>query len=102
MKYINADKLIAEIRQHIHDPERCEDWRYRIKMEEDNALLERIINIITSLQQGQPDVELDKEIIRYKVPFSDDKEYLNETTLDSIARHFAEWGAIHLNAGKEE
>ena len=43
-------------------------------------------------KQEQPKVDLEKEIIRYKVPFSDDKEYLNETTLDSIARHFYELG----------
>ena len=105
MKYIDADELknkVNELRQ---------DWlgsSTGLEVAEEGAelgaaesILDSIDDIIDSLQQGQPDVELDKEIIRYKVPFSDDKEYLNETTLDSIARHFAEWGAIHLNARKE-
>ena len=50
-------------------------------------------------QQEQPEVDLEREIIKYKVPFSDDREYLNEQTLDAIARHFYELG---LNARKEE
>lgn len=43
-------------------------------------------------EQEQADVDLEREIIKYKVPFADDKEYLNETTLDAIARHFYELG----------
>ena len=54
-KYIDAEKLKAEIEKLLGDPERVEDWRYRIKMEENNELLKRTINIITSLQQEQPD-----------------------------------------------
>ena len=50
-------------------------------------------------QQEQPEVDLEREIIKYKVPFSDDREYLNEQTIDAIARHFYELG---LNARKEE
>lgn len=51
------------------------------------------------VQQEQPEVDLEREIIKYKVPFSDDREYLNEQTLDAIARHFYELGR---NARKEE
>lgn len=58
--------------------------------------------MVEQFQQEQLEADLDREIIKYKVPFTDDREYLNETTLDAIARHFAEWGAIHLNAIKEE
>ena len=57
-------------------------------------ICQELISFIKSLEKEQ-DVDLEKEIIRYKVPFSDDREYLNETTLDSIARHFYEFG---LNA----
>ena len=53
-----------------------------------------------SVMTEQPDVDLDREIIRYKIPFADDREYLNETTLDAIARHFYNLG--RLNARKEE
>lgn len=48
-------------------------------------------------KQDLPGVDLEREIIKYKVPFSDDREYLNEQTLDAIARHFYELG---LNAKK--
>ena len=51
------------------------------------------------LQQEQPEVDLDREIIKYKVPFTGDRECLHETTLDAIARHFYELG---LNARKKE
>ena len=44
------------------------------------------------VKQEQPEADLDREIIRYKIPFADDREYLNETTLDAIARHFFELG----------
>ena len=56
-------------------------------------------SLIASLQQEQPEVDLEREIIRYKVPFSDDREYLNEQTLDAIARHFWNKG---YNARKEK
>lgn len=32
--------------------------------------------------------KLEREIVRYKVPFQDDDENLDERTLDAIARHF--------------
>jgi len=53
------------------------------------------------MDQDQSEADLDREIIKYKVPFTDEREYLNETTLDAMARHFAEWGSIHLNARKK-
>ena len=39
----------------------------------------------------ETDEDLDREIFFYKVPFQDDKENLDERTLDLIARHFVEW-----------
>ena len=88
-KYIDAEKLKAEI-------EKWSDGKLTL------SLLIEIKELITSLQQEQSEVDLDREIIKYKVPFTDESEYLNETTLDAIARHFAEWGAIHLNTRKEK
>jgi len=35
--------------------------------------------------------DLEREVIRYKVSFQNETEYLFEETLDAIARHFAEW-----------
>ncbi len=83
---INAKELIAEIdRQEIGyniDGKHTAEYNTCIK----------ILDIINSLQQEQPEVELDREIIKYKVPFTDEREYLNETTLDAIARHFYKLG----------
>ena len=96
-KYIDAEKLIkfkealADIivsSQGICTYQDCKD------IAEKEALL-----LIATLQQEQPEVDLEREIIKYKVPFSDEREYLNEDTLDAIAKHFYELG---LNARKEK
>lgn len=89
MKYIDSEKLIAEIEMR-----KKQDITFR----ERNILVD-IETCIASLQQEQPEVDLEREIIKYKVPFSDDREYLNEQTLDAIARHFYELG---LNARGNE
>ena len=122
MKYIDAEKLIAEIERLKNQNERRLDnivpIRRKDTMDEEQLTkielrdkvdkaylngvlitLSDILSFITSLQQEQPEVDLEREIIKYKVPFSDDREYLNEQTLDAIARHFYELG---LNAKKEE
>ena len=81
---------------------------------------EDIKGFITSLQQEQPEVDLDAEIDKflYGTKFKRDydgvhvpgvcvrnwkgKKYTNrDVTPDDMrnfARHFAEWGSIHLNA----
>lgn len=58
----------------------------------------------------QPEAGLEKEIDRYfnphgmKLQFDRSKgnTILKPEQLIKFARHFAEWGAIHLNARKEE
>ena len=122
MKYIDAEKLIAEIERRKNQTERRinnivpirrkdtmdEEQLAKIELRDkvDKAYLNGvlitlsdILSFITSLQQEQPEVDLEREIIKYKVPFADDREYLNEQTLDAIALHFYELG---LNAKKEE
>lgn len=47
---------------------------------------------VKEMLERQPVEGLEREIIRYKVPFLDEREYLNEGTLDAIARHFYELG----------
>lgn len=93
MKYIDAEKLIAEIRKLCSESciSESDDYYEYAKSE--------IIDIITSLQQEQPEVHLEKEIKNYLATkcAGDD-----EPSVSEIARHFAEWGAIHLNARKEE
>ena len=97
MKYIDADKLKSIIKAQIKERK---EWMKDINKSDRQDQLwsdlngedSAILSIITSLQQEQPEVELDREIIKYKVPFTDEREYLNETTLDAIARHFYKLG----------
>jgi len=89
MKYIDAEKLKAEIEK------RLSIFEYGMAYD----CWASCKKVVESLQQEQPEVDLEREIIRYKVPFSDDREYLNEQTLDAIARHFWNKG---YNARKEK
>lgn len=61
------------------------------------------------VEQEQPEVDLEKEIDKEwaKCEPVDEGMGLESANIvneqfDSIARHFAEWGAIHLSAKKEE
>ena len=99
MKYIDADKLIAEIRELRSESCISEsDEYYEIAKSE-------IIDIITSLQQEQPEVDLEKEITPSLVENMlcefgvQSIEDVDSECLADIARHFYELG---LNARKEE
>ena len=91
-KYIDAEKLkksigdYAEGAQAALNPIDGDADYYKGKIDACKDIQE----FIASLHQEQPevDLDLDREIIKYKVPFTDESEYLNETTLDAIARHF--------------
>ena len=101
MRYIDAYKLIAEI-ERLKERAQAERVLHpkTILAAKDYLLIQdydKLLSFITSLQQEQPEVDFEREIIKYKVPFSDDREYLNEQTIDAIARHFYEFG---LNARK--
>lgn len=73
----------------------CDNPSFRtVRSETAKEFSDKLFSFIESMEKEQ-EVNLEKEIIRYKVPFSDDREYLNETTLDAIAHHFYELG---LNA----
>lgn len=107
-KYIPADKLIAEIERYKQGAaiarfdnagENADYFQGKID------LCDNLTHIITSLQQEQSDVDLEKEIDSFLneagAPFfwcNDDEQ---KEWCKIIARHFAEWGAIHLNARKE-
>ena len=61
------------------------------------------------VEQEQPEAELEKEIEKQWEKCNPVDEgmgvesaYIHIEAFDIIARHFAEWGAIHLNARKEE
>lgn len=99
MKYIPADELIAEIRKLRSESciSESDDYYEYAKSE--------IIDIITSLQQEKPEVDLEKEInARWRnwLSPSNQKEVegvLPKTEFAMYARHFYELG---LNARKEE
>ena len=106
-KYIDAEKLKAEIRKllipTVHDRD-YDEWEHG----KDSGFIEAI-SIIESLQQEQPEVDIWKEIHKYFNPHGMELQFdrskgntiLKPEQLFNFASHFAEWGAIHLNARKE-
>ena len=159
MKYIDAEKLIAEIERRIEETKsmkptfdpfwagKTSAFRGALKIvkslqqeqpEPSNNLVDvdavredfmtevyrvldadptndranAIINAFDSLptvSQEQPEVDLEKELNQwrhkhFKGKRDDDYngEYLERKSQLDLARHFAEWGAAHLNARKEE
>ena len=101
-KYIDADKLIAEIERRKYEWQALLDKNNAVNPTAVEEVIYEdlnILNIISSLQREQPKVDLEKEI----------EEYCGDRSLrpvpdlmEQVARHFAEWGAIHLNTRKEE
>ena len=97
MKYIDSEKLIAEI-ERLKD--KYPSWQLKLAMDD-------LCNSITSLQQEQPEVDLEKEIdlsIRLMpgVHSLEDSEQWYKGRYENIkelAHHFYELG---LNARKEE
>ena len=103
MKYIDAEKLIAEIQKLRSETciSESDDYYEYAKSE--------IIDIITSLQKEQPEVDLEREIRDYFSKW--DYDYYNcvitmgndivatLSSIQNVARHFYELG---LNARKEE
>ena len=97
IKYIRSDKLIAEIESRMEDC-KLPDGRFPtttniVRYEELSCLR----NYITSLLQEQPEVDIEKEAIK----FVQSKEFIEseESPILLIARHSYELG---LNAKKEE
>lgn len=107
MKYIDADKLIAEIERRLKIVEPHKDT-----FESAAACRQELIwmkDFITSLQQEQPEIDLEKEIDNYIADnFSEahDGALLSDasgtelmiTDISLMARHFWNKG---YNAGKE-
>ena len=93
MKYLDTEKLTTKLTKMqfdlnaVYRHPQSDNIVRAISLEYDD-----ILSLIDSLQREQSEVDLDREIIKYKVPFTDESEYLNETTLDAIARHFYELG----------
>ena len=96
MNYIDSEKLIAEIERR---------WKYDqgFKTDEETMAYQQccddILSFIGSLQQEQPDVDLEKEIELVKGDYEQVSVEWNKD-FDYIARHFFELG--RLNTRKEE
>ena len=88
MKYIDADKLIAEIdRQEIG----CNiDGKHTAEYN----TCRKILDIIASLQQEQSEVDLEKEIARFALNGGTGD---NTPTIGETARHFYELGCRHVS-----
>ncbi len=113
MKYIDAEKMKAEIERRI---DKCAKQREDMQNAQCNALaedaaarmgeLQCLLESIDSLQQEQPEVDLEKEIVEWipeHIRGGEDewKECREAITKwgEIVARHFFELG---LKAGKEK
>lgn len=99
-KYIDAEKLIAEIESRMEDcklPDGTFPTKTNIVRYEELSCLR---NFITSHQQEQPEADLDKIIGQtYHDGSVADTPDMDLVDYENIARHFYELG---LNARKEE
>jgi len=102
-KYIDAEKLIAEIerldkvsKETMRSPSGVGlEFAFGI-----SAGYADVLKLITSLQQEQPEADFEKEIVKYLMPI--EAWQIQEAPFSSmanIARHFYELG---LNARKEK
>ena len=95
MKYIDAEKLIAEIRKLCSESciSESDDYYEYAKSE--------IIDIITSLQQEQPEVDFEEEWDKFEdwMESYNRGDYPTCYSPKQIARHFFELG---LSAGMEK
>lgn len=106
MKYIPADKLIAEIERltnqkkeqlkKFSDEDYCCSVASHINCELGGNL--QVLSIIKSLQQEQPEVDLNSALTGFMGRYAYENSGEYPSAID-IARHFYELG---LNARKEE
>lgn len=88
-KYIDAEKLIAEISRIVEEETPISNGSDYYHGVADTA--DKLLSFITSLKQEQPEVDLEKEMDRWL----DEEPH----TVRATARHFYELG---LKARKEE
>lgn len=102
MKYIDAEKLKAEIERRIalHDSLASNAESEMIANLEIGAAqaLEDILPFLSTLESEKPSDGLEKEIDRLWKSFADEMEGPHNLfdVYARLARHFAEWGAEHL------
>ena len=93
MKYIDADRLRAEIEQLLEFDGTVKTDYYIGKRDAELVIL----SFLDSLQQKLPEVNLEKEVEKYLL---DNADFVTKSTsnemVNALARHFAEWGAEHF------
>lgn len=103
-KFIDAEKLIAEIERQQRRLMVLSSNTKQVDMKRDcalqNGVYSSILIFINSLQQEQPEVDLDKEVEEWIIKGREDFELDGWVAMgvDCIARHFYELGR---NARKE-
>lgn len=96
MKYIDADCLRAKIEKYLTFDNNIDTAYYIGRRDAERSIL----NIIDSLQQEQPEVDIKKIIEQtYHDGSVADTDDIDHVDYENIARHFYELG---LNARKEE
>lgn len=111
-KYIDADRLRAELEKRLkntRDYMNGVGMKYKgakyFKAQGKASAYDALLSIIYSLQQEQPEVDLEKEYQEFckDNPFPWSSQYVNREYIDelclSVARHFYKLG---LNARKED
>lgn len=97
--YIDAEKLIHDLEERIYaysegyaDGDNCRKDAIETLLKD--------VKYQCSLQQEQPEVDLEKELEEEIERFYRTDEYRIADTLgrgfETLARHFAEWGRKHL------
>lgn len=106
MKYIDADRLKAEIEREIYEISHPLKDGYEVQSIGKIEGLSELLEIIDSLQQEQPEVDLENEINRFlsNATMMNKGEWkgkypISEMGFGVVARHFFNLG---LNARKEE
>lgn len=103
MKYIDAEKLIAEVKRKIESIENCPFQLASLgeekKSEGELIAYKDALSLIDSLQQKQPEVDLEEEITRFFSKNPIPHEHITDwPLLKNTAIHFYELG---LDARKE-
>ena len=92
MKYIDAARLRAKIEQLLEFDGTVKTDYYIGKRDAELVIL----SFLDSLQQEQPEVDLEREVEKYLL---DNADFVTKSTsnemVNALARHFAEWGARH-------
>ncbi len=100
MKYIDSEKLIADIERRKKSIDECPfikaEFGAEMQREGKTQTYNEILSLVTSLQQEQPEVDLEKEIKNYLATkcAGDD-----EPSVSEIARHFYELGRNERKEG---